>query len=165
MHLRAICQRLCQCRSTPLPPLETKVQLNCSPPHHSPNVKLLTLSTEVLGTACESKQVRRTRCHTRVLVLVLDSPLERLTASKPPLPARLSDRSDSNLPRDPFDQASDAYYSSLETGQHLDGLLGLGTTAGQTHSQADALVALQQHLDLSPHSAQVMAAVEFFAES
>lgn len=52
-------------------------------------------------------------------------------------------------------QASDAYYSSLETGQHVDGLLGLGTTAGQTHSQADALVALQQHLDLSPNSAQV----------
>lgn len=52
-------------------------------------------------------------------------------------------------------QASDAYYSSLETGQHVDGLLGLGTTAGQTHSQADALVALQQHLDLNPHSAQV----------
>eukprot|EP00903_Cladosiphon_okamuranus_P012909 g12052.t2 len=51
-------------------------------------------------------------------------------------------------------QASDAYYSSLETGQHLDGLLGLGTTAGQTHSQPDALVALQQHLDLSPSSAQ-----------
>ncbi|CAM9704269.1 unnamed protein product [Scytosiphon promiscuus] len=51
-------------------------------------------------------------------------------------------------------QASDAYYSSLETGQHVDGLLGLGTTAGQTHSQADALVALQQHLDLSPHSSQ-----------
>ena len=55
-------------------------------------------------------------------------------------------------------QASDAYYSSLETGQHLDGLLGLGTTASQTHNQADALVALQQHLDLSPNSAQVIAA-------
>lgn len=52
-------------------------------------------------------------------------------------------------------QASDAYYSSLETGQHLDGLLGLGTTAGQTHSQPDALVALRQHLDLSPNTAQV----------
>ncbi|CAB1097731.1 unnamed protein product [Ectocarpus sp. CCAP 1310/34] len=51
-------------------------------------------------------------------------------------------------------QASDAYYSSLETGQHVDGLLGLGTTAGQTHSQDDALVALQQHLDLNPTSAQ-----------
>lgn len=37
----------------------------------------------------------------------------------------------------------------------MDGLLGLGTTAGQTHSQPDALVALQQHLDLSPSSAQV----------
>lgn len=52
-------------------------------------------------------------------------------------------------------QASDAYYSSLETSQHLDGLLGLGTTASYTHSQADALVALQQHLDLNPGSAQV----------
>lgn len=52
-------------------------------------------------------------------------------------------------------KASDAYYSSLETGQHVDGLLGLGTTAGRTHSQTDALVALQQHLDLNPNSAQV----------
>lgn len=41
----------------------------------------------------------------------------------------------------------------------MDGLLGLGTTAGQTHSQDDALVALQQHLDLNPTSAQVDAAV------
>lgn len=52
-------------------------------------------------------------------------------------------------------KASDAYYSSLETGQHVEGLLGLGTTSGLTHSQADALVALQQHLDLNPNSAQV----------
>lgn len=52
-------------------------------------------------------------------------------------------------------KASDAYYSSLETGQHVDGLLGLGTTAGRTHSQTDALVALQQHVDLNPNSAQV----------
>lgn len=37
----------------------------------------------------------------------------------------------------------------------MDGLLGLGTTAGRTHSQTDALVALQQHLDLNPNSAQV----------
>lgn len=51
-------------------------------------------------------------------------------------------------------QASDAYYSSLETGQHVDGLLGLGTMAGRTHSQADALVALLQYLDLNPNSAQ-----------
>lgn len=37
----------------------------------------------------------------------------------------------------------------------MEGLLGLGTNTGLTHSQTDALIALQQHLDLNPNSAQV----------
>lgn len=36
----------------------------------------------------------------------------------------------------------------------MGGLLGLGTTAASSHSQADALIALEQYVDLNSNSAQ-----------
>ncbi|CAM9853966.1 unnamed protein product [Discosporangium mesarthrocarpum] len=53
-------------------------------------------------------------------------------------------------------RALDAYFSSLETGQHLDGLTGLGVTASCSQSyESDVLVALQQRVELNPCSAHV----------